>query len=264
MANESESRRTRRDRVELSAAVLIAIAAVLTAIASYQSNALDGKTREYFSTSLWWTSIANESYNSANAQAALERDWFIRWAIEDANGTGAAAGLWALMPPTVRTVIERFSESEIYEPIDPFSLVFLDDGWEYTEQDDQSLRWAIESLESRQINQIAEQADDAAECAVFNGLVADDGAGYLDIAAVAFAITLVTAGLASLLHSRLAQNGVLAVAIIGLILGSLFLSTGLDEGASRVDAAADFFADTGDPSALVGIDYADTYCPADL
>ncbi len=66
------------------------MAAILTAVATFRSGAVDGQIGEQHTIALSLTLRANDAFNEADAQQAIERDWIFGWITEATNGTAAA------------------------------------------------------------------------------------------------------------------------------------------------------------------------------
>ncbi len=229
MAEESTQEQSRRDRIELIAAILIGLAAVLTAIATYQSGALSGEVRDANTEALAQTSFANDAYNNADAQQAIERDWFFGWLIEYQNDRPAAAYMENAMPPEVWALIEEWDTAVDDGILNPFS------------PDAQETYASYRELESVELLETGLDYMVSAQCAILDGRIADNKGGWFDLAAVFLAITLVTGGIAALLKSRIAQHLVLGTAAFCLLIGAVLLVAGGDSESARDDVIAEVF-----------------------
>lgn len=214
MDDDLKKMESRQDRVELIAAILIGLAAVLTAFATFQSGVLAGQVRDAHTEALAETSFANDIYNDANAERSIERDWFFGWLVEDFNGRPAADFLHDAMDPKVWALIQEWRAAEFDGILDPFS----DEAQEaYTSYGELP---SVDKIREGNLHM------DNAESAILRGRVADKRGGWFDLSTVFLAITLVTGGIAALLKSRTAQRLVLGTAIFCLVLGAGLLMVG--------------------------------------
>ena len=220
---------TRRDRIELIAAVLIAIAAVLTAIATFHSEKLGGDILQAHTNALGQTSLSNEAYNKSSAQQAIERDWFFSWYSASENGEPAAGFLRDAMPREVWALIEEWSAAEDDGILNPFSPEAIENYASYA------------NLPSVELLRQGDHLDQGSACSIFEGRVAEDRSDWYDLSVVFLAITLVTAGLAALLKGRVSQGMVLGTAVVSLVLGAGYLVGGAAEDSSRTKVAHEFF-----------------------
>ncbi|WP_420456776.1 hypothetical protein [Rubrivirga sp.] len=220
---------SRRDRIELISAVLIGLASVLTAVATYQEGALDGEVRDQNTEALAQTSYANDVYNDASAQQAIERDWFFSWNVAHWNDQPAAAYLADAMPPEVWVLIEEWNAAEDDGILDPFSPEAVESYPAYGD------------LPSVGLLMRGDDHMGAAQCAIFAGRVADNRGGWLSLSVIFLAITLVTAGLAALLKSATAQYVVLGTAVVSLLFGATLLVAGGDRDGAQAEVAEQVF-----------------------
>lgn len=220
--------KTRKDRIEFLAALLIGIAAVFTAYATFQGAEIDGKVAEQQTEALANILLANDAYNDANAQQAIERDWFFSWITEAQNETPASLFLEEAMPEYVRALAEEWLNAPD-DIADPFSPEAADSYDTYF------------GLPSVELTFQGNLFDIDADCAVFRAEVASVQSENYGLSTVFFAISLVTAGIAALLRSRAAQYMVLTTATVSLVLGLGILWLGGDETEARTDVAPGFY-----------------------
>ncbi len=249
-AHAGDADRRRKDRVEFIAAVLIGVAAVLTAVATYQGGDVDGKVAEQQTESLSLTLKANDAYNAADAQQAIERDWFFSWITEVQNETPAADYLETAMPSPVFALAEEWftAEDDIADPFSAEAAVYR----------------SYSALPSVGLYEIGGVLEAAAECATFRARVFDLQGENFGLSTVFLAISLVVGGIAALLRSRIAQYIVLITAVASLLLGTGFLLLGTDEADARLEVAPVFFSldDQDQPlDAGQAVVYADSRCP---
>ncbi len=219
----------RRSRIELLAAILIGTAAIFTALATYLGDGVDGSITATQNESLRLDLIANDIYNDANAQRAIERDWIFSWITESQNDSPAAAYLEVAMPHEVLALAVEWNDADD-DVADPFSEAAFN---------------SYEShggLLSTQLEVEALLLLERAECLAFEGQVLEIQGENFGVSQVFLATTLVVGGIAALLRRRLAQYIVLVTAVLSLLSGLLVLSLGTDEADARATVAADFFS----------------------
>lgn len=235
----------RRRTIELVSAIIIGIAAILTALATYQGGQLDGEVGAKSNEALDLTVRANDAFNEASALEAIERDWIFGWIIELENGTPAADYLADAMPDEVFALALEWSEAPD-DIIDPFS------------REAEQAYPAYASLPSSQARELADELDLFAECALFEAQVAEARSDDFGLSTVFLAISLVVAGIAALLRRQAAQFIVLAVSVGALLFGASILVLAQDEAGTRDTVAQDFFGEDqpGGAPAL-----ADDQCP---
>lgn len=240
----------RRDRIELFAAALIGIAAVLTAIATFQGGQIDGKVAEKQTEILGLSLAANDAYNDANAQQAIERDWIFGWITAFENGEPAAEYLAEAMPPAVFDLADEWANAPD-DISDPFS-----------EEAAQSYD-SYGLLPSTGLLVLGDLRLEVAECATFTAQVFDRQGESYGLSTVFLAIALVVGGIAALLKRALAQYIVLGTAVVSLIVGAFILAFGADEDEARNDVAPEFYSSLFDEEipADEAIALADEVCP---
>lgn len=264
--NKADKKRKRW--VELAGAVIIGIAAVLTAIATFAASDADGTVEKKNTEGITSTLIANSFFNDANAQRLVERDWIFSFIAEAANASPAADVILYAMPDDVFVLADAWltvNEIDFENPQDeliddPFSAGYP----------------AADDLLSVQLQIQADFFDQHADCAFFAASVAGVQGDSYGLSTVFLAIALVVGGIAALLTSKAAQIIVLTVAVLSLALGAVELMTAGDLDNSRAAAAADFFVNA-DGSKMIETDedglpldipaallIADQACPEDV
>ena len=225
-----------RKRMELIAAIVIGLAAVLTAIASYQGALLDGQVNRAFADSLATTIEANDAYNFGDAQRAIERDWFFSWIAETENGTPAGEFLGLTMPEEILALATEWATATDGS-VDPLSDGILDP---FSEAGSVSYE-AYGSLPSVRSLEVGDQLSIDATCSTFEAQVLSRQGARKGLSTIFLAIALVVGGVAALLHGRLAQNIVLATSVTALIAGAGILAVGADVDGARADLAPSYF-----------------------
>ena len=246
---------TRKRTVELVGAIIIGIAAVLTAIAVYQGSGVDGTVQEMQTEAVGRTLYANDAYNDATAEEATERDWIFGYLTEMMNDQPAADILLAAMPIEVADLAAEwlgdneaeFADAESESIGDPFS----------SEYD------AYSGLPSAQLLASGDAFAESAQCALFSAEVAGVRGDNYGLATVFLAVALVVGGIAALLRRKSAQIILLTTAVLGLVLGAGLLVLAADDAEARAETAVDFFvADDGTSlTADEAVAVADDTCP---
>jgi hypothetical protein len=229
-----------KQRVELAGAIVIGIAAVLTAIATVQGGDADAAVAKENTTGIADTLIANGYFNDANAQRLVERDWIFSFMSEAANDAPAADIILYAMPDDVFVLADAWltaNEIDFENPQgelidDPFSGDYA----------------AVDGLLSAQLEDLGNLWDQLASCAFFSASVAGVQGDSYGLSTVFLAIAIVVGGIAALVTRKLAQIILLTTAVLSLALGAVELSSAGDNTNSRAVAAADFFVnDDGTP-----------------
>lgn len=238
VATESDSERrhrddTRKNRVELAGAIIIGIAAVLTALATFQGAKVDGEVGSKHTEAITHTLFANDSFNQASAARAIERDWIFSYMTEAENGNPAQDFLVEAMPDEVLLVADEWLNTDD-DILDPFSDAAAD---QYE---------SVQNLPSTQLALQGELDDAAAECAIFESLVAERRGDDYGLSTVFLAISLVVGGIAALLRGKAAQTIVLTTAALSLVLGAGLLAVAGDAEVAREDQAREYFSEDAD------------------
>ncbi len=211
---DKKADKKRKQRVELAGAIIIGIAAVLTAWATYQGSQVDGIAQEKSASALGLTLDANDLYNDANSFRAEERDWFFGYVTALASDGQAFTAdlLRRAMPDDVQALTAEWFERnagrlDTEQPIDdPFS-----EGDSYE---------TFELLPSVVYLNVGNASYFAAQCALFESQVAGVQGDNYGRSTVYLAIALVLGGIAALLSGKAAQTIVLVTASVSLVLGA--------------------------------------------
>lgn len=200
-----------RNMLALAAAIILGIAAVLTAWAAYRESLTSDGVLKGYAEQQALISEANDAYGQSDAQRSLEEQFFLTYAVQAATGNDAAvAYLEATMGEQLWNAVQWWVEQpEESTPLSPFveeNPYFAD-------------------LPSQQLvvtgNDLMAQADvKRAEAET-----ADQVSDRFGLANVFFAIVLFLAGVATLLGRVKVQVGVLALSVVMLIGGIVVLVT---------------------------------------
>lgn len=187
-------------RLPLVAAVLLGIAATLTALAAYNAALKDGEALEGYTTSNAALSESNYWYAQGNQTYAGDQQLFVAYATASQEGNVELSDyLVTLMRP------------ELADAVD----------WWVNDPD------AITPFDEADTNPyvIAEFAEGEAEAersteAFATGKAADEVGDDFELATVLLALTLFFGGIATLFRSRAVSVGLLAVATLTLLAGA--------------------------------------------
>ena len=196
----------------IAAAVLLGIAAVLTAWSAYRESLTSDLVLKSYSEQQATLALANDAYIRAGQERAQETSIFLDTAIASFEGnTDLEAYLTEqVMSDEVYAVFQWWVELPVEEtPPTPFvpenpafaelpSEILLAEGQAYDEQAE-TLRLAAEA--------------------------ADANSDRFDLANVFFAVVLFVAGLTTIVQRRSIQIGFLALSAVGLIAGFAVLAT---------------------------------------
>ena len=196
----------RDNRLELLAAIVLGIAALLTAFATFQAGKKGGEALQGYSESSAQLSDANQFYNQGGQTSALDQSLFVEYAIAQTEGNTDVADYLrgTLMRPELSEAIDWFDANDEAET--PFD-------------DAEDNPYTIEDYETA--NDLEEQSRETFE----QGSAADDEGDQYEMANVLFAIALFAAGIATVfrradLQKLLIGGGAVAVLIGLAIVGS--------------------------------------------
>jgi len=191
------------DRLQILAAIILGIAATLTAFSAYQAALSDGEALQGFTTSTRTLSDANAFYAEANQTFALDQQLFVSYATAAQEGNVALSDyLITLMRPELVAAVEWWAVTDA--AVTPFDDL---EGNPYT----------IEQIDT------ATGLEDQASAEFADGAAADEIGDRYELAGVLFALTLFFGGIATLFSKRSVTVGLLGVAILTLSLGAIRL-----------------------------------------
>lgn len=193
----------------LTAAIILGLAAILTAWGSYRASIESGSVTRNYAEQQALISQANDIYAQSDQASSLEQQFFLSYAIETSAGnTDGAAYLENTMTDDLWAVVDWWinAPSETAPPT-PFS----------------ELNPAYAGLASQLLltegNAAMAEADLRRVAAEESGSIGD----RYGLANVFFAIVLFLAGIASLLSRRFLQVGIVALSIAILAVGVVIL-----------------------------------------
>ena len=195
----------------ITAAVLLGIAATLTAWSAYRESLTSDLVLKNYSEQQAVIALANDTYGRADQQESLETTLFLDWAVATSTGnTDAAAYLEVVMSDELYAAVEWWNaEPEETSPPTPF------DGANpyYADLPSQVLITEGDALleEAAGLRLAAEEADGTSD--------------RFDLANVFFAVVLFIAGLTTIVQRRSIQVAFLALSAVGLVGGIVVLVT---------------------------------------
>ncbi|GAA3533475.1 hypothetical protein [Nocardioides daeguensis] len=191
-------------RLQLLAAILLGLAATMTALSAYQAALLDGEALQGYSVSNSQLSDANYFYNQGNQTLASDQQLFVQYATatqqEDAD---LSEYLKTLMRPELSEAIDWWTSSE--EAVTPFD-------------EDAANPYVVNDFAE------AEALDKKSKATFKEASAADDQGDQFELAAVLFALTLFFGGIATLFARRSVSLGLLGIATLALVTGAVQLA----------------------------------------
>lgn len=192
------------DRSQIFAAIILGIAATLTAIAAYNAALTDGDALQGYTNSTRSLNDANAFYAQGNTTASSDQSLFVEYAGANFAGEADRAEyLTTLMRPELAEAVAWWEAND--EAVTPFDEL---EGNPYTISDFDEAN----ALEERATMEFDE------------GAKADDQGDVFELAAVFFALTLFFGGVATLFGKRAVTSGLLTVSVITLALGTFNLA----------------------------------------
>lgn len=198
-------------RLALAAAVVLGLAAVLTAWSAYRESLTTDLVLKNYSEQQATIALANDTYSRADQQETLETSLFLQWAVANSSGNDeAAAYLVQVMSDELYAAVEWWAaQPEDTGPATPF----VPDNPSFANVPSQVLVAEGDALsaEADQNRVAAEEADAVSD--------------RFDLAGVFFAVVLFVAGLTTVIQRRGIQIGFLALSAVGLVVGIAVLVT---------------------------------------
>jgi len=190
-------------KLSIVAAILLGLAATLTAIAAYNAAISDGESLQGYTESTSALSDSNYFYAQGNQTYAGDQNLFVQYASAAQSGDeDLAAYLTTLMRPELDAAISWWQESE--DASTPF------------DEHDENPYEIAEFVEAE-----AKAQESAAAFAA--GSAADERGDEFELATVLLALTLFFAGIATLFRRRSASIALLGVGGIALFAGAIQL-----------------------------------------
>lgn len=194
--------------LSLFAALILGLAAVLTAWSSYRESLTSDGVLKNYSEQQVLVSAANDEYAKADQQASTEKQFYVSYAIAvSENNQGAQDGLLITMSKELQNALEWWADQPDSGPDTPF----VAENPAYAKLPSQVLKAKGDALMAQ-----ADEKRAAAE-------EADGVSDRFGLANVFFAVVLFLAGIATLLNRRFIQIGVLVLSIVMLGIGLYIL-----------------------------------------
>lgn len=194
----------------LAAAVILGLAAVLTAWSAYRESLTSDLVLKNYSEQQATIALANDTYSRADQQETLETSLFLEWAVaESAGNTTAVDYLTQVMSDELYAAVEWWSEQPESGPATPFveeNPFFADVPSQVLVAEGNAL-----SNDAAGLREAAEEADALSD--------------RFDLAGVFFAVVLFVAGLTTVIQRRAIQIGFLSLSVVGLVAGIAVLVT---------------------------------------
>jgi hypothetical protein len=197
-----------RDRNQLIAAIILGVAATLTAISAYLGSLEDGESLQGYTASTRTLSDANTFYAEANQVFALDQQLFITYATAAQEGNEELAQYLfdTLMRPELAAGVEWWLDTE--DAVTPFD-------------DDPTNPWEVlQQEEAMRLEALATQQFD-------DGASANERGDRFQLATVLFALTLFFGGVATLFGRLVVTQVLLALAVLTVAFGTVVLVTAL-------------------------------------
>ncbi len=191
------------DLFQILAAIVLGIAATLTALAAYNAALADGNALQGYTNSTRSLNDANAFYAQGNTTSAADQALFVEYAGANFAGeTDRAEYLTTLMRPELVAAVEWWEANDA--AVTPFDEI---EGNPYT------------------IDDFAEASalEEQAQAEFDEGAKADDKGDVFELAAVFFALTLFFGGIATLFRKPQVTTALLVVAGFALVFGGVNL-----------------------------------------
>ena len=191
------------DRNQIIAAIVLGIAAVLTAFAAYNAALSDGNALQGYTNSTRTLNDANAFYAQGNTTSSADQSLFVEFATARFQDEQDRADyLMTLMRPELLAAVEWWDSSE--EAVTPFDEI---DGNPYTVEDFAT----------------AAELEEQASVQFDEGAKADDKGDIFELATVFFALTLFFGGVATLFAKRSVTVALLGIGGLTLVIGGINL-----------------------------------------
>ena len=194
--------------IEFVATVLLGVATVAIALATFRGTVFDDRVAENFHRALVAEGNANDQYGLYDTTFAFEQNLFVEWVVAMAAGNEEGA---------------FFIERAMEEPLRAATTAWFDD----LETDaDTPFDYDDTVFESDRILEEAEGFGEEALLFEEEAETADKAGDRLGLAQVLYAITLFSAGMAVILSTRATQQAALLIGCGALVAGSVFFALG--------------------------------------
>jgi hypothetical protein len=193
------------DLKQIVAAIILGIAATLTALAAYNAALADGNALQGYTNSTRTLNDANAFYAQGNVAAASDQSLFIQYAVASQEGQAELATYVAtLMRPEMQQAVEWWLTTE--QAVTPFD-------------DIEGNPYAVPDFEE------AASLEADANAAFQDGSDEDNKGDKFELAVVLFALALFFGGIATLFRKASVSSALLVMAGVAVSAGALRLFT---------------------------------------
>ncbi|MFM9127825.1 MAG: hypothetical protein ACKOTA_09790 [Solirubrobacterales bacterium] len=209
-----EGNNTTQGTLAIAAAVLLGMAAVLTAWSAYRASLTSDLVLKNYSEQQAATALANDAYIRSGQERQQELTLFVDAAVEANKEDGSAVVFnyltQGIMSKELYAAFKWWQEEpEKTTPPTPF----VPENPEF------------ENLPSEVLLAEGQANDEKAEVSRVAAEKADADSDRFDLANVFFAVVLFVAGLTTIVQRRSIQIGFLALSVLGLVAGFIVLAT---------------------------------------
>lgn len=210
-AAESDRRDGVSSGLALAAAIILGLAAILTAWGSFRASLESGNVTRNYAEQQTLIAQANDIYAQSDQASSLEQQFFLSYVIETSAGNAdGAAYLEATMTDDLWAVVEWWlAEPNETAPPTPFA----------------ESNPAYPDLTSQLLLVDGQAAMDEAEQRRLAAREAGETGDRYGLANVFFAIVLFLAGIATLLSRRFLQIGIVSLSLVILAVGVVIMVT---------------------------------------
>jgi hypothetical protein len=198
----------RGHRVELYATILLGLATVAIAVATFRGTFYDDRVAENFHDALVEAGRSNDQFGLYDTTFAFEQGLFIEWLVATTEGNDDAAALIeGVMGPGLTDTVTEWFNGAGGDADSPFD-------------------YDTSRLESTEFLTAAEDFADGAADFEAAAKDADRKGDLVGLAQVLFAVTLFSAGMAAILRTAAMQRVVLMIGMLVLVVGGAILVAG--------------------------------------
>lgn len=209
MSDIATTERDTQGTLAIIAAVLLGIAAVLTAWSAYRESLTSDLVLKNYSEQQATLALANDAYARSGQERQAETSLFLDWAVALSAGNQEAADyLIEITSAELDAVLEWWSDAP-----DDVVYPFVEENPFFADLPSEVL-WAE-----------GEALDADAEALRLEAEEADANSDRFDLANVFFAVVLFIAGLATIVQRRSIQVAFLGFGLVGLVAGFAILAT---------------------------------------
>lgn len=199
---ETPAERT-TDALQIVAAILLGIAATLTAVAAFNAALKDGEALQSYTESTRQLSDANFFWSAGRGVEDGDLALFVEFAAASQEDEDLAGYFYDLMRPEMQEAVDWWAENE--DAIDPFDT-------------EAGSPYYVEEYDE------AAALEEQAQATFEDGASKDDNGDQFELAAVFFALTLFFGGIATLFANRRVTVALLSAAGVTIVIGFITLA----------------------------------------